>query len=570
MKIEFKTIRFQNFLSSGNQWTEIQLNSAPLTLIVGKNGAGKSTLLDALAFCLFKKPFRKLPLGLLVNTITRKNTLVEVEFAIGSDQYKIVRGLKPNKFEVYKNDTLVNQTNSDDYQSYLEEHILRVNHKAFVQVVVLGSASYVPFLELPVPQRREIIENLLDLELFSTMNVILKKRIQENDKLIISLKNEMTIVQDRIDQQREYNEKRKIQVEEEVADLEKKLVNLREKLNQRKVLVVNSPKGEINQLKDTFRDLTDKRLNENSLWSKYSRDLESIQQEILFYENSCICNVCKQDIDEEFKKNILLKKRDEILALLDLIAEIKFNSKSLEEECDNIQREIDNKTAILMEQEIIKNELVVIIEQGKETKERVDRLKAEIITPDNDALNGNLTRLDGIMGEYNKEMKSKEIMAILLKLLKDDGIKAKVIHQYIGMINKSINEYLGEMEFNCQFNLDENFNEVIKSRYRDEFVWNSFSEGEKMRIDLAILLTWRKVASKRNSINTNILFFDEVLDSSLDSEGIDSYLEIIKRLTEGSNVFIISHNDKNIDRIDNSIKFVKRKGFSRIEDTFDK
>jgi DNA repair exonuclease SbcCD ATPase subunit len=570
MKIEFKTIRFQNFLSSGNQWTEIQLNSALLTLIVGKNGAGKSTLLDALAFCLFKKPFRKLPLGLLVNTITRKNTLVEVEFAIGSDQYKIVRGLKPNKFEVYKNDTLVNQTNSDDYQSYLEEHILCVNHKAFVQVVVLGSASYVPFLELPMPQRREIIENLLDLELFSTMNVILKKRIQENDKLIVSLNNEMTIVQDRIDQQREYNEKRKIQVEEEVAELEKKLDDLRKQLKDKKSLLVNDMTEEIEELKKNviYRSRSIAILEENLRSSNNA--LNKIQKEIDFYRNSCVCDTCGQDIDELFKQDILNDKEIEAQEIRGHIYDLKVDIEKENEIFREDNKNFENKTILKQLQDLLKVELRSLIEQGKETKERVDRLKAEIITPDNDALNGNLTRLDGIIGEYNKEMKSKEIMTILLKLLKDDGIKAKVIHQYIGMINKFINEYLEEMEFNCQFNLDENFNEVIKSRYRDEFVWNSFSEGEKMRIDLALLLTWRKVSSKRNSINTNILFFDEVLDSSLDSEGIDSYLEIIKRLTEGSNVFIISHNDKNIDRIDNNIKFVKRKGFSRIENTFDK
>jgi hypothetical protein len=298
--------------------------------------------------------------------------------------------------------------------------------------------------------------------------------------------------------------------------------------------------------------------------------LNKIQKEIDFYRNSCVCDTCGQDIDELFKQDILNDKEIEAQEIRGHIYDLKVDIEKENEIFREDNKNFENKTILKQLQDLLKVELRSLIEQGKETKERVDRLKAEIITPDNDALNGNLTRLDGIIGEYNKEMKSKEIMTILLKLLKDDGIKAKVIHQYIGMINKFINEYLEEMEFNCQFNLDENFNEVIKSRYRDEFVWNSFSEGEKMRIDLALLLTWRKVSSKRNSINTNILFFDEVLDSSLDSEGIDSYLEIIKRLTEGSNVFIISHNDKNIDRIDNNIKFVKRKGFSRIENTFDK
>jgi len=560
-------IRYQNFISSGNRWTEIRLDNAPTSLIVGKNGAGKSTILDALTFCLFKKPFRDVTLDLLVNTITKKNTLIEVEFSIGDDQYKIVRGLKPSRFEIIKNGTLVNSTNNDDYQAFLEEHILHINHKAFCQVVVLGSASYTPFMELNTPQRRAIIENLLDLEIFSTMNVVLKKRIQDNDKRLVTLKNSQTLLNDRILQQEDWLKNRAKNNEETKARYNEQLDDYRKQIQDKKALILDLiPDEDFKRIEDESQALHTLAEQAERSQTKLSYQIQVIRKEIKFYETSCTCDTCKQEIDEDFKKTILIQKNEECLDLDNQLKEANELMKQYAEKDEDIASRFSKLEVHNNEQLELRRDINDLIKQGKLIKGMLDAIDSEEQTSVID-ISALKAELEGINAEYDKAARSKETMSKLLKLLKDDGVKATVIKQYINTINKSINRYLSEMDFLCQFNLDENFNEIIKSRYRDKFVYNSFSEGEKMRIDLAILLTWREIASRRNSINTNILFFDEVLDSSLDADAIDSYLEIMKKLTVGQNVFIISHNDKNIDRIETCIKFVKKKGFSFVEGT---
>ena len=566
MKLIFHKIRYKNFLSSGNVWTEIDLDKAPITLIVGKNGAGKSTVLDALCFCLFKKPFRKVTLGLLVNSVTKKNCVVEVEFSIGVDQYKVVRGLKPNIFEVWKNGTMMNQTAAtDDYQSHLEDQVLKVNHKAFCQVVVLGSANYTPFLELSVPDRRKIIENILDLEIFSIMNVITKKRNQDNDKLVQELSATKIGLESQLKYLSQFGDEKRRLHDEQINFKEVRLQGYRDLIKTKKNFLLDGfTKVDVDKAYVTV-NLHLKNISAcESKMATCQNNIKKFEKEISFYQNNCACDVCKQNIDEEFKTKIIEEKEQYIRENNDVYNEL---NKTFEEEEKSHQKayEIYNKIIDTHQsQEKIQFEISTLIKDGKALKAEIDTMNAQVFNDETAAIQEAQQALDKVTKDYDAAMRLKERIAVALKILKDDGAKAKVIKGYTQTINEFINKFLLDMDFMCQFNLDENFNEIIKSRYRDEFVYNSFSEGEKMRIDLAILFTWREIASRRNSINTNIIFFDETLDSSLDADGIDSYANIIKSLTEGQNVFIISHNDKNIDRFETVLEFRKKKGFSTV------
>ena len=566
MKIIFHTLKYQNFLSSGNELTEIDLDQSPLTVIIGKNGSGKSTILDALSFVLFNKPFRKINKNQIINSITRKNCLVEIEFSIGEDRFKIIRGIKPNKFEIYKNDGIVDQIHSGDYQEFLEKNILRVNHKAFCQVVVLGKASYVPFMELPTPQRREIIENLLDLEIFTAMNVIAKKMNVENDKAIHEAEVQKTLQENILKSRSDYSSKRQ-------EENEKKILLWKKKLNELKDCYISNKAEfdeikeisnyDIENIKESLRQFNIKEKDLLSTKIKIQNKIDILVAEISFYEEHSDCPECKQHIDDNFKQELLTAKQETIKILHESLNQIieheVYNSSEIikkQEEFDLICKE--NK-----ERSLLKESMDRVTKEAKIIKSYMDDLKKETYE-DTGEIESIKDKLKEIIEEFDRLNLEKKKLNIVLKLLKDEGIKAQIITQYIDIINNSINSYLLEMDFPCQFLLNENFEETIKSRYRDEFTYPSFSEGEKMRINLAILFTWYDIAKRRNSINTNILFFDEVLDGSLEADGIESLLNIIRRLTEGNNTFIISHNDKSIDLIDNVIKFEKKKGFSHI------
>jgi DNA repair exonuclease SbcCD ATPase subunit len=563
----FHKIRFKNFLSCGDQFIEIPLDRAPLTLIVGKNGAGKSTVLDALCFCLFKKPFRKITLGLLVNSVTRKNCVVEVEFSIGDDKYLISRGIKPNKLEISKNGTVINHTNTDDYQTFLEKDILHINHKAFCQVVVLGSASYVPFLELPTPDRRKIIENILDLEVFSIMNVILKKRVQENDNLIRETVSQEVLINDRIHQMTEYQNKKENENKEKIFTYEKMLEGYRNLIKEkRSFLTDNILDSDIQDIKERKKKIENELQEEKTKSALYSSEFNKLSKEIEFYNKNCTCDVCKQNIDDNFKINMIKEKETALTNYSSLIEDCEMSCLSIKELLDNINKKYEEIINHKHAQEKLEFEIQSLITNGINTKKIMDGIKSEIINDQTKDLENLILEQTEINKKYDELIKKSEVMAVTLKLLKDDGIKANVILQYIDIINELINSYLLEMDFVCQFNLDSNFNEVIKSRYRDEFVYSSFSEGEKMRIDISLILTWREIARRRNSLNTNILFFDEVLDASLDSDGCKQFIEIIKKVLPDNNVFIISHNEKNKDNIENTIEFKKSsKGFSQVK-----
>jgi DNA repair exonuclease SbcCD ATPase subunit len=566
--IFFKKLRWKNLLSTGNIFTEIDLAKSNNTLIVGENGAGKSTILDALSFALFGKPFRKINKPQLLNTITKKDLLVEIEFSISSNEYKIVRGIKPTVFEVYQNGKLLNQSaEMKDYQEILEKQILKLNMKSFSQVVVLGSATFQPFMQLPGGQRREIIEDLLDLQIFTTMNLLLKERIADNTIELTDVNTDQKVVMEKIKIIKE-------QLLEKQNNNEKLVV---EKVNiiddtMNKIKVLNDQSWDIlmqiEKLKESIEDepKISKRINQLSqLRHKIEAKRAMLDKDINFFKKHDNCPTCTQNISSEFRESTMASKNNEIenidIALKDLIEqydetntrlnemiEVHANVQTLQIKNIKLQSNIDSLLKYLeqLEKEI-KN---INVYQEADEEDKMMILEAE---------------LNSVAVRYNDIMDQKQIYTAAAMLLKDGGIKARIIKQYVPVINKLINKYLSAMDFFVQFDLDEEFNESIKSRFRDEFSYASFSEGEKMRINLAILFTWRAVAKLRNSVSTNLLIMDEVFDSSLDSNGTEEFLKILNNLTADTNTFIISHKtDQLYDKFTNVIKFEKHKNFSKV------
>ena len=566
--IVFKKIRWKNFLSTGNLFTEIELNKSATTLIVGENGAGKSTLLDALSFVLFNKPFRKINKPLLLNSITKKDLVVEIEFSIGPNNYKIVRGIKPNLFEVYQNGSLLNQSaDSKDYQEILEKQILKINFKSFCQVVVLGSASFVPFMSLPTGQRREIIEDLLDLQIFTSMNTILKQRITTNAEDLIK------------------QEANKKIVEEKIKLVKKHLIEMQnnnDKIINEKSERVDQTNTQINGLNEDYWSLRNKResleekmVDEKELSSsmkkltalkhKFEAHLSSQKEQIKFFTDHDNCPTCKQEIDESFKCDMVNSNEERIKELeenLDVVAKNYVETNDKINELMNIQSDINS---IKMDEHKLATKISSLVEYRTQLETEINTIKKNITEDNSDQLNklvDELKEADDLLNELHDLKQTYQAVSVLLK---DGGIKAKIIKQYIPIINKLINKYLSSMDFFVQFELNEEFNETIKSRFRDEFSYASFSEGEKMRINLAILFTWRAVAKLRNSISTNILIMDEVMDSSLDSNGTEEFMKVLTQLAVDTNTFIISHKtDQLYDKFTSVIKFEKHKNFSRI------
>jgi DNA repair exonuclease SbcCD ATPase subunit len=566
--ILFKKIRWKNFLSTGNIFTELQLNNSNTTLVVGENGAGKSTLLVALSFVLFSKPFRKINKPQLVNTITQKQLIVEVEFSIGSNEYKIVRGMKPNLFEVYQNGKLMNQSaEMKDYQEILEKQIIKVNHKSFCQVVVLGSATFQPFMQLTAYQRREIIEDLLDLQIFTTMNSLLKDKVLINSENIQSASSDKKLIEEKI-----------VLVKEHLKEIQNNNVKLIEEKQSR----IQETNNQITKLNNEYWEYETKRKNlENSLADEETvskklnklgqlrhqieANLNILNKEVGFFHKYDNCPTCKQQIDEKFKNETINTKESEIVKIQD---GLEMLSKEYEKvntrlnELIEIHSEINHNK---LEISRVKTKISSLIEYRDALEKEIKTIDKKTVEEENNKVPELEKSLKGIEEKYYDLMEERNILSIASNLLKDGGIKAKIIKQYIPVINKLINKYLSSMEFMCQFELDEEFNETIKSRYRDVFSYASFSEGEKMRINLAILFTWRAIAKLRNSINTNILIMDEVFDSSLDSNGTEEFLKIINSLTSDTNTFIISHKtDQLYDKFEKVIKFEKHKNFSRI------
>ncbi len=557
-------------MSTGNAFTEIDLTKSTNTLIIGQNGAGKSTILDALTFGLFGKPFRKINKPQLLNSINNANAIVEVEFTIGKKRYKIVRGMKPNIFEIYCDDVLVNQdAKVKDYQEHLEKFIIKLNYKSFTQVVVLGSASFVPFMQLSAADRRTIIEELLDIGIFSSMNTILKNRLsnikdqqRDNDYNFKLINEKISLQKQNIE---EHKKNHLVEIEKKTKEIADNDVYLN-KITKNIVLI----QKHIEQLTNNISDessVSSKNAKILTLQSKFQDSIKKLNKEISFYETNDNCPTCQQSIATETKEKNVTEKQNKI-------TEIETATTKLKQELTNVSDRLDKIGKIQKHisehnSEIVKlnTQVTSINNYNAKLLKEIEELKTRSDSNENDddklkLLNTELADTQTLAEQLSVDKQYYEFASTLLK---DTGIKTKIIKQYLPVMNKLINKYLTAMDFFVNFNLNESFEETIKSRHRDEFSYASFSEGEKMRIDLALLFTWRQVAKMKNSVNTNLLILDEVFDSSLDGVGTEEFLKLLNSLDTKTNVFVISHKgDQLFDKFRSIIKFEKKNNFSQV------
>ena len=564
----FTKVRWKNFLSTGNTFTEIQLDQNPSTLVVGENGAGKSTILDALCFALFNKPFRQISKSQLLNSINQREAIVEVEFNTQNKEIKIVRGIKPNVFEIYVDGVMINQNaNAKDYQKHLEQQILKFNYRSFTQVVILGSSTFVPFMQLRSQARREVVEDILDIKIFSLMNLVLKTKVREINTNLTDTKYSQDLTQNKIELQEKYiedsknnrdnlltektnlisaNEEEIFENKERETELQKSTNTFLEAMKGEDVVITKR-----DRLKDVQFSLKDKHNRESTL--------------ITFFQENNECPTCEQHIDETFKSEKikqnqtsvekleegLNKMSDEMKKVEDKLKEYKKLSKAIQKNEVEMQKYRSTITQLEKFNSTLESEIKQLLENeiGKEDIKKLDKLREKLYS------------IDLTSKKYKEELFYFDVAK---NLLQDTGIKTKIVKQYLPIMNKLVNTYLSSMDFFCNFNLDENFNETIKSRYRDDFSYANFSEGEKMRIDLALLFTWRAIAKMKNSTNTNLLILDEIFDSSLDASGTDDFLKILNTFDK-ENVFVISHKqDMLFDKFRHTIKFEKSKNFSKV------
>ena len=568
MKIDFKKVRYKNLLSSGNAYTEILLDKSKTTLISGSNGSGKSTLLDAITFALYGKAFRKINKPQLINTINQKDLVVEIDFNIGVNRYMIRRGLKPNFFEIYLNDELVNQDAAvRDYQQYLEQNILKLNYKSFTQIVVLGSATYVPFMELPAHARREIIEDLLDIQVFSTMNILLKDKMSSNKESITENSYQKDLIETRIDSAKEHNESIRQMKEKEVDKIKEKMKEHLDTIENEKQAILQIEDNIENLIKtiDDKSTVKDKKDKAKSLSLDLKSALRNHTKELSFYHDNDNCPTCKQGIDHDFKTNIITEKDKKVIEIQAGLQDLELKIAEYEtrlEEISNVEDEIKNWNLTIGDHratiKVAKNALVQYKNELTTAEEDVEAVDTSKLVEYYDQLKIINDRQTELFGE-------KEVMSVVAAMLKDGGIKAKIIKQYVPVMNKLINKYLGAFDLFVDFQLDESFNEVIKSRFRDTFSYASFSEGEKLRITLSIMLAWRSVAKLRNSVSTNLLILDETLDGALDGTGIEMLIDTLHNLNADDNIFVISHRGHQFgDKFMSHIKFEKVKNFSEL------
>ena len=566
--IVFESVRYKNILSTGNTWTEVQLNRSKSTLIIGDNGAGKSTMLDALTFALYGKPFRNIKKNQLVNSVNGKGLEVEARFSIGGNKYLIARGIKKNKFEIYKNGEMLNQDASiRDYQAYLEDTILKLNYKSFGQVVVLGSSTFVPFMQLKAGERREVIEDLLDIQIFTVMNTLLKDRLSENKTAITDIKYNIDLLNNKIVSSKKHNESIRKLREGEVDKLKEKLreqiaiVETQQEAVDTLITEVSDLTGEIADKAETKAKLKELQELDRELVTKH----KALTKEVEFYHDHDNCPTCKQGIDHQFKEETVSSHSVKTTEIEEAREKLKEKGSKLEEridEIDGVESTIGEKNIEMGEHRITSK---IAMNSCKSIKEELVGAEKEATVVDTQEIADLESELRTGHADQTSLFDEKETLGIVSSMLKDGGIKTRIIKQYVPVMNKLINKYLSAMDFFVQFELDENFNETIKSRFRDVFSYSSFSEGEKLRIDLALLFTWRAVAKLRNSVSTNLLIMDEIMDSSLDTSGTEEFLKIIQDLTADSNIFIISHKgDQLFDKFHSVIRFEKVKNFSRI------
>jgi len=569
--IKFEKLRWKNFLSTGNNFTEIDFESSPTTLVVGQNGAGKSTMLDALSFGLFGKPHRKISKPQLVNSINGKGTLVEVLFSVGSVRYKIVRGIKPNKFEIWVNDNMMNQSShAKEYQQILETNILKLNHKSFHQIVVLGSSSFVPFMQLAATSRREVIEDLLDINMFSKMNTILKEKMSILKERIRENGHDIEMVKTKINAQKKYlrdlsalNTAHRKEKEAEITALLAEITTLQD-FNTEHMAKASTQQEEVSKKLEKVSASREKLL---TYQSTFKSQIKSVVKEAQFFENNEHCPTCDQHIAEDLRES----KKNDANARAKELNEAMVKSDSQMREFDQQLFELHAEMDTVRE---LQNEINNNNQQISSLNKRIERIRDELNSLSENS--GDLQKANTELQALNSELESKQnakytlhedysYQQVSAELLKDTGIKTKIIKQYLPVINKLTNQYLQILDFFVHFDLDEGFNETIRSRYRDAFSYDSFSEGEKQRIDLSLLFTWRQVAKMKNSVATNLLILDETFDSSLDEDGVDNLMKILHTLGEETNVFVISHKSELEDaQFQRKIEFVKEKNFSKM------
>ena len=571
--ILFQKLKYKNFLSSGNYWTEIDFTKTNSTLVVGQNGAGKSTMLDALTFVLFNKPFRKINKPQLVNTVNEKDCSVELTFKIGNTNYKIIRGIKPNVFEVYKDDEIFDQlAASTDQQKWLEQSLLKLNYKSFTQIVILGSSSFIPFMQLSLQNRREVVEDILDIRVFSTMNETAKVYIKELKDELKQLSYKKDLCEDKIQNQKDFIEKLERNEKDSIKQKETKineLLELSEKIsadNQQLDVQIESLNSQIAE----FSGATDKLKKFVTLKGKIQQKVHTITEDHKFFTDNTVCPTCKQNIEEEFRLNKINHAQLSAKELQKGYQELE--SAIQDEEKRELKFNKLSKDTISLNHEISKNNFSNI-----QYQKQINDLQSEIqnITDstqerdvENDKLKNLNTELKDIINDVS--IKKEELLnyEFIISLLKDDGAKSKIIKKYLPIINHNLNKYLDLLDFSINFTLDEEFNEKALNPIYDDFSYSSFSEGEKMRIDLALLFTWREIAKVKNSTNTNLLILDEVFDSSLDDFGTDNFTKIIRYVIKDSNIFVISHKTEELeDKFQNTLRFEKQKGFSVLLDT---
>jgi len=552
--IYFKTIRWKNFLSTGNSFTEIKLDRSPNTLIVGENGSGKSTLLDAITYVLFNKPFRNVSKPQLINSINRKKLMVEVEFEIGKNKYLVRRGAIPAVFEIFQNDQKINENaNVRDFQKVLEEGILKLNYKSFTQICLLGSASFTPFMQLTPNIRREIIEDILDIQIFTSMNNVLKTKQDDLKERLRFLQTELELAKEKANIQEQYIHTLEGDKKKRVKKLQEEINELTEKVSKTTAVI----EATVEQ-KDDLGNVTEKKDQLAELRSTVGRKLKDTEAELEFYHNNEDCPTCKQGIPHDFKESMTKDKKDKVseleTALNDLetkVAEVDATYEKYLELSDFIN---EQQSQIISDQRLLQR-LHLEVDTTQNEVGDISKEQEKLKTLAKAAL-----KKVGEKSELNEE---KTYYDIASSLLKDSGIKTKIIRQYLPAINKLVNKYLSAMDFFVQFDLDETFKETIKSRHRDKFSYASFSEGEKQRIDLALLFTWRTIAKMKNSASTNLLLLDEVFDSSLDNNGTDYVMQLLSTIGDDTHVFVISHKgDQLFDKFRSVIKFDKKQNYS--------
>jgi len=568
--IVFKKIRYKNFLSTGQQFIEIQLDRSSKTLVVGENGAGKSTMLDALCFGLFQRAFRNIKKDQMINSINEKDCVVEVEFIIGQNQYKIIRGIKPNIFEIWCNDVMLNQDAAvRDYQKHLESTILKLNFRSFTQVVILGNASFVPFMQLRAKHRRQVVEEILDIEIFSKMNIMFREKVKSQDELIKQSDFNSQLIEGKIDSQKKHIEdlsgnnkqtidKKILEIQQAQTDIDNYKLDI-DRVSAEKTVLQNEIIDET-KINNKYKQLHNMEAKLENTCSKHKKDLK-------FFESHNDCPTCQQNIDEAFKSTMIDKKKNKVVeidsAMSQLVKEITTTETRLSK--------INETMVAIREKELLINRYETSISEIKKyitsKQNEIDELEDDKFTTG--AATGQLTELQEQLTEAEstkiKQKEHKTYLDTARYLMQDTGIKTKIIKQYLPIMNQFINKNLADMDFFVNFTLDDEFNETIKSRYRDEFNYHSFSEGEKLRIDLAILFTWREIAKMKNSMNTNLLILDEIFDSSLDASGTDEFMRILTNKLAKENVFVISHKgDTLLDKFPSILKFEKYKNFTRM------